>query len=275
MRIENMKSMLPKLLFVCTALPIAVLTYGLTGPSEKTGMLIIQDEKPQIDVLAKFLTEKGKLPVTIVEQKSLPKQLSSYKAVIVFIHGRFYEQTERAIIDYTKTGGRLIALHHSISSRKAENKFYFDFLGIQLNKGPMEDGGYAWKPSSWTLVNLNPKHYITNHNVEWEKQVTYTSSDQPGVEKIYPGINLKDDSEVFINHRFTDGREKTVLCGLIYTDKATGKTYMQDRGAWIKNQGKGIIVYLMPGHCVSDYKNENVAQMVLNAINWQKKLQTQ
>jgi trehalose utilization protein len=105
--------------------------------------------------------------------------------------------------------------------------------------------------------------------------VTYTSSDQPAVEKTCPGIYLKDDSEVFINHRFTDGREKTVLCSLIYTDKATGKTYMQDRGAWIKNQGKGTIIYLMPGHCVSDYQNENIAQMVLNAINWQENLQTQ
>jgi trehalose utilization protein len=50
---------------------------------------------------------------------------------------------------------------------------------------------------------------------------------------------------------------------------------MQDRGAWIKNRGKGTIVYLMPGHCESDYQNENIARMVLNAVNWQKKSQTQ
>lgn len=269
-----MKPTLSKLLFVCIALFIAILTCGVNSPNDQSGVLIIQDERPQIDVLAKFLTEKGKLPVTIVEQKSLAKQLFAHKAVIVFIHGRLYEQTERAIINYTKAGGRLICLHHSISSRKAENKFYFKFLGMQLNKGPMEDGGYAWKASSWTLVNLNTKHYITNQNIKWKEQVTYTSSDQPSIEKTYAGINLKDDSEVFIKHRFTDGREKIVLCGLIYTDESTGKTYMQDRGVWIKNQGKGTIVYLMPGHCVSDYQNENIAQMVLNAINWQENLQT-
>jgi len=270
-----MKSTPSKFLLVCIALFVAVLTYGVTGPAEQSGVLIIQDERPQMDVLAKFLTEEGKLSVTIVDQQSLPKPLSAYKAVIVFIHRQLDEQTERAIIDYTKDGGRLICLHHSISSRKAENKFYFDFLGIQLNKGSMEDGGYAWKASNWMLVNLNTKHYITNHNIEWKKQVTYSSSDKPAVEKSYPGIDLKDDSEVFINHRFTDGREKTVLCGLIYTDKATGKTYMQDRGAWIKNRGKGTIVYLMPGHCASDYQNENIARMVLNAVNWQKNSQTQ
>jgi type 1 glutamine amidotransferase len=138
----------------------------------------------------------------------------------------------------------------------------------------MQDGGYAWKASNWTLVNLNTKHYITNHNIDWNGKVSYTSSDCPAVEKSYPGIELKDDSEVFINHRFTDGREKTVLCGLIYTDKATDKKYMQDRGAWTKRQGKGTVVYLMPGHCESDYQNENIARIVLNAVNWQKKPQT-
>ena len=270
-----MKSTLSKFLLVCIAIFIAALTCGVNGPAQQPGVLIIQDERPQMDVLAKFLTEKSRLLVTIVDQQSVPKQLSGYKAVIVFIHRELHEQTERAIINYTKAGGRLICLHHSISSRKAENKFYFDFLGMQLNKGPMEDGGYAWKASSWTLVNLNTKHYITNHNIEWKEQVTYSSSDQPAVEKSYPCIDLKDDSEVFVNHRFTDGREKTVLCGLSYTDKATGKTYMQDRGAWIKSRGKGTIVYLMPGHCASDYQNENIARMVLNAVNWQKKPQTQ
>lgn len=264
-----MKSILSKFLLVCITLFIVALTCGVSGPANKAGVLIIQDERPQMDVLAKFLTEKGKLTVTITDQKSMPNDLSPYKAVIVFVHKDLYEPTERAIIDYTKAGGRLVCLHHSISSKKAENKFYFDFLGVQLGKGPMENGGYAYKASSWTLVNLNSKHYITNHDIKWNDEVAYTSSDQPSVEKTYPCTRLKDDSEVFINHRLTDGRDKTVLCGLIYTDKTTGKTYMQDRGGWIKTQGKGTIVYLMPGHCVSDYQNERVAQMALNAVTWE------
>lgn len=264
-----MKSMLTKLLLVCIAVFIAALTCGVLGPADKAGVLIIQDERPQMDVLAKFLTEKGKLPVTITDQQSMAKNLSPYRAVIVFIHKDLHEPTERAIIDYTKAGGRLVCLHHSISSKKAENKLYFNFLGMQLSKGSMDEGGYAYKASSWTLVNLNSRHYITNHNIEWNDEVTYTSSDQPGVEKLYPCTRLKDDSEVFINHRFTDGRDKTVLCGLIYTDKATGKTYMQDRAGWIESQSKGTIVYLMPGHCVSDYQNERIAQMILNAVTWE------
>ena len=43
---------------------------------------------------------------------------------------------------------------------------------------------------------------------------------------------------------------------------------MQDRGAWIKKQDKGTIVYFMPGHAVSDYQNKSISQMILNAIRW-------
>jgi Trehalose utilisation len=263
-----MKAVLSKFSLACAVLSYAALTCGGAGPAGGARVLIIQDERPQMDVLAKFFAEKSKLSVTIADQQSMAKDLSPYKAVILFVHKDLYEPTERAVIDYTKAGGRLVCLHHSISSKKAQNKYYFKFLGMQLNKGPMAAGGYAWKGGSWTLVNLNSKHYITNHNIEWKDKVMYTSSDQPSVERLYPCTRLKEESEAFINHRFTDGRDKTVLCGLIYTDKATGKTYMQDRAGWIKRQGKGTIVYLMPGHCVSDYQNERIAQMILNAITW-------
>jgi len=256
------KAALLLVVLICSVLILGV------APAETLRVLIIQDEMPQMQVLAKFLRQEGKLPVTIVDQTSLPDDLSQYQAVIVFIHGKLEEKTEKSVIAYTRNGGKLICLHHSISSRKAQNKFYFDFLGMRLDKGPMEEGGYKWKPSGWSLVNLNSRHFITNSNIEWNKKVTYTPSDQPSPEGKYPAITLGADSEVFINHKFTDGREKTVLCGIIYHDAETGKTYMQDRGAWIKKQGKGTIFYFMPGHAVSDYENRNVTQIILNAITW-------
>jgi len=226
---------------------------------------------PQMKVLEKFLREKGKLSVAVTDQRSFPENLSAYDAVIVFIHGNLEENTENSIIKYTKNGGKLICLHHSISSKKAQNKFYFDFLGIRLDKGPMEKGGYKWNESSWSLVNLNSKHFITNFDVSWDEKISYTPSDYPGTEAVYPGITLKHDSEVFINHKFTDGREKIVLCGIVYHDTQNNKTYMQDRGAWIKRQGKGTILYFMPGHIASDYENKNISQMILNAIRWPAK----
>ncbi len=238
------------------------------SPARTPEVLIIQDELSQMQVLARFLRQEGKLSVTIADQESAPQNLSSYRAVIVFVHRDLRERTEKSIIEYTKAGGRLICLHHSISSKKAQNKFYFDFLGMRLDKGPMETGGYKWKNSSWSLVNLNSQHFITNSDVKWHREVTYTPSDYPSSERAYPAITLGADSEVFVNHKFTDGREKTVLCGIVYRDSETGKTYMQDRGAWIKEQGKGTIVYFMPGHAVSDYENRSIAQMTLNAIVW-------
>ncbi len=239
-----------------------------SSSSETSKVIIIQDELPQMKVLAKFLRETGKLSVTISDQTSFPQDLSIYDSVIVFIHGDLSKKTENSIIKYTKNGGKLICLHHSISSKKAKNKFYFDFLGIQLDKGTMEEGGYKWKQSSWSLVNLNPQHFITKTDIKWNKEINYTPSDHPSSEKTYPCIVLKDDSEVFINHKFTDGRQKIVLCGIVYHDKDSDKTYMQDRGAWIKKQGKGNILYFMPGHTVSDYQNKNISQMILNAIKW-------
>ncbi|MHC4569872.1 MAG: hypothetical protein ACYTE3_29455, partial [Planctomycetota bacterium] len=175
------------------------------SPAETTNVLIIQDELPQMKTLAKFLRQDGKLSVTIMDQPSSPDDLSPYAAVIVFVHGDLHERTEKSIIEYTRNGGRLICLHHSISSKKAQNKFYFDFLGVRLDKGPMETGGYKWKNSSWSLVNLNSQHFITNSNVRWDRKLTYTPSDYPSSEGTYPGITFGDDSEVFVNHKFIDG----------------------------------------------------------------------
>ena len=244
-----------------------VLVLGVS-PAKTPNVLIIQDELPQMEVLAKFLRQEGKLSVTIADQQSLPEDLSAYKAVIVFIHRELLEKTEMAIIEYTKNGGRLVCLHHSIINKKALNKFYFGFLGMRLDKGTMDAGGYKWKACSYSLVNLNSKHFITNSGVDWNEKISYTPSDYPSSERKYPGITLGVDSEVFINHKFTDGREKIVLCGIVYHDAESGRTYMQDRGAWIKKQGRGTIVYFLPGHAVSDYENKNISQIILNAITW-------
>ncbi len=249
---------------------VAIFTASILGLSSQkpNEVIIVQDEIPQMEVLAKFLHKSGKLSVTTSDQGSFPEDLSPYKAVIVFIHGDLQEDTENSIINYTQKGGKLICLHHSISSKKAQNKFYFDFLGMRLDKGLMENGGYKWIESSWSLVNLNSKHFITKTDVNWDETIAYTPSDYPSSEKTYPGITLKQDSEVFINHKFTDGKEKVVLCGIVYHDTKSDRTYMQDRGAWIKKQGKGTIIYFMPGHVASDYKNRNISQMILNAIRW-------
>jgi len=254
---------------------ITVLTsLGYSGPRNK--VIIVQDEMPTVKVLSHFLREEGKLDVAVVDQKTLPQDLSAYGSVIGYIHGKLAESAEMAIIDYTKQGGRYICLHHSISSGKARNKHYFAFLGIQLDKGsqskhPVEPGqGYGWvegKDIALTLVNLNPHHYITNHKIQWNDPILYTSSDQPSVERSYPSITLAH-TEVYMNHKFIDGREKTVLCGLKFLDQRNKQLFMQDRAVWLKPYSKGDIIYIMPGHTPADYENKNISQMILNATQW-------
>ena len=212
--------------------------------------------------------------MVVVDQTSMPENLSIFNSVIGFIHGKLEEKTENAVIEYTRNGGRYICLHHSISSKKAKNKFYFDFLGIRLDdpetsRNPVEPGGgYGWREGvTLVLVNLKPDHYITRYQVTWGKKIVYTPSDFRSGEGTYPSISL-EDSEVYMNHKFTDGREKIVLCGIKFYDDRNGNLFMQDRGAWIKKQGEGEIIYFLPGHSTSDYENRNISQMILNAIEW-------
>ncbi|UCH61775.1 MAG: ThuA domain-containing protein [Fidelibacterota bacterium] len=253
---------------------IPVLFMGCESSSVLKKVLIIQDELPQIEVLAEFLRERGGMEVVVVDQEDLPSDFSPFSAVIGFIHGDLKIPTEKAIIDYTLRGGRHIVLHHTISSGKAENEFYFDFLGIRLDNpaessDPVEPGGgYGWRHVPvLTLVNLNPQHYIINHKVNWGEEIPYTPSDFPSAEGLYPSLTL-ESSEVYLNHKYTDGREKTVLMGLKYFDDRNQVLFMQDRAGWIKRAGKGDIIYLLPGHEPSDYENRNISQMVLNAVNW-------
>lgn len=252
----------------------ALMSLAHAGP--KNRIIIVQDEMPAIEVLSSFLRDKGKLDITIVDQKRFPQDLSPYSSVIGYIHGKLEESTETAIIDYTKRGGRYICLHHSISSGKAKNKYYFDFLGVQLDHGsrskhPVEPGqGYGWVEGEdivLTLVNLNPRHYITNHLVQWGDMISYLSSDQPSVERSYPSISLPA-TEVYMNHKFIDGREKTVLCGFKFLDKRNNRLFMQDRAVWLKPYGQGDIIYIMPGHTPADYEDRNISQIILNAAQW-------
>lgn len=241
-------------------------------------VLIIQDEKEQMEVLSDFLTQTDKnIQVEIVDQKHLPSNTSEYDAVILYIHRKLEEQTEVKVIDYTKNGGRFVCIHHSISSGKAKNKYFFPFLGIQLdgteksNDAEEIGAGYAWvEPVTLTIVNLNTQHYVCNHKINWKEKITYKSSDSPSVESEYPYMSFHE-SEVYLNHKFIDGREKTVLMGFKYFDKRNNLLFMQDRAAWYKKAGKGDIFYFMPGHSNLEFQNSNYAQMILNAINFEKK----
>lgn len=237
-------------------------------------VLVIMDEKPAMENLAKYMKNKAGVESTIVDQKSLPADFSPFDAVIMYVHAFLAEPTELKIIDYTNKGGRYVCIHHSISSAKAKNKYYFDFLGVRLdgldqNKEPTTPGEhYAWvHPVELSAVNLRPSHYIVSHDVVWPEKVKYTSSDEPSVEAEYAAMTLKD-TEAYMNHKFTDGREKTVLAGIKFLDARNNQLFMQDRAIWTKPAGKGTIVYISQGHTAAEFNNATFAQLVLNAVLW-------
>jgi hypothetical protein len=242
---------------------------------ESAKVLIIQDELKQMEVLSEFLTSnQGNLEIDIVKQKNLPEDLSAYHSILLYLHFKLQEDTESKVIEYTRNGGRLIVLHHSISSGKAKNKDFFPFLGIQLdgtdNSRDAEPpgGGYAWiEGVTFTLINLDSGHCVINHNVEWGEEVNYTPSDLTSLASAYPTISLHD-SEVYLNHKFTDGKDKTILMGMKFYDIRNDQLFMQDRASWHKIAGQGDIFYFMPGHSSREFENKNFSQMILNAINY-------
>jgi len=204
-----------------------------------------------MEILAERLKRDEGISSKIVTQDEMPADLGKYSAVVVYVHKKLADAPAKAMVDYTSAGGKLVALHHSISSGKRENKHWFPFLGVELPKGDVEQGGYQWTEGvTLQIVNLAPKHFITTHKVSYDKQG--------------PSFTL-EHSEVYLNHVLSGG-SRTTLLGLKYTDAKTGKTWAQDTAGWLKPSGKGWIVYLMPGHRVEEFRHPAYSRIVMNAV---------
>jgi len=224
------------------------------------GVLIVADEFPAMQSLAAKLDHEEHVKSSVVAQTNLPASLATFDAVMVYIHQGLSEKAEDALIDYAKNGGKLIVLHHSISSGKRKNAHWFPFLGVALPEGDVTNGGYKWiEGVSWRLVNLNPNHFIMTNKVKYPERFACGTNASPEL----PGFTL-ENSEVYLNHVHTEPR--TLLMGLCYTDSKSGATYSQERAGWIKPAGKGWVIYLMPGHRWSDFENVAYGRIVLNAV---------
>jgi len=140
-------------------------------------LLIVADEIPAMELLAGHIRGATGLVSKIVTPSAMPDHLSMYRTVVDYIHKDMTEATEEQFIDYAKNGGKLILLHHSISSGKQKNKDWFPFLDIKLPPGDLDAGGYKYyAPVSFDLVNLAPTHYITAHDVQYDGRVPYVSN---------------------------------------------------------------------------------------------------
>ena len=236
----------------------------LFAMSAVAGVLIVADEFPAMEVVAASLKREEHIESTLLSQKELPANLDPYEAVVVYIHGPLSEKAENVFIDYTRDGGKLVLLHHSISSGKRKNTHWFKFLGVALPEGNFAQGGYKWiEGVNFELVNLHPDHFIMTNQVRYPDQISYRNVDGASDERRLPGFKL-EGSEVYLNHVHTEPR--TLLMGLKYTDSATHTNYMQNTAGWLMRAGKGCIIYFMPGHTKQDFENPTYGRIVVNAV---------
>jgi len=225
-------------------------------------VLIVADEFPAMQVLAEKLKSEENISSKVIAQKDLPENLSGFEAVAVYIHKDLSENAENAFIAYALGGGKLVLLHHAISSGKRKNAHWFSFLGVILPEGDVNHGGYKWiEGVSLDLVNLNPNHFIMTNKVTYPERVAFASTNPP-IRGSVAGFKL-NDSEVYLNHILDPTR--TILMGLKFINDS-GTPFMQSHAGWIKNSGKGTVIYLMPGHTKRDFENPTYSRIVLNAF---------
>ncbi len=209
---------------VLALLPFIVFT------ASAADVLMVADEFPAMQGLGRQLI----LTSEVVDQQHMPAALSGYKAVVVYIHKDIKAQAEHAFIEYAENGGRLVLLHHSISSGKRKNKDWLPWLGVELPDKPFEQGGYKWiDPADFEFFNKR------GEKVEFK------------------------DSEVYLNHVLRG--ERTTLWWLRY------KGLEQPTAGWRKRAGSGEVFYFMAGHKATDFDIPLFARAVSDAIEGRMK----
>src|SRR4051812_1446050 len=154
------------------AVALVVLFLFIVCPAALADALIVADEFPAMEVLAAKLKSEEHINSKLISQKELPQNLATFEAVVVYIHKDLSETAENAFIAYALGGGKLVLLHHSISSGKRKNAHWFSFLGVSLPEGDVAHGGYKWiEAVSLDLVNLNPNHFIMTNKVTYPEHV--------------------------------------------------------------------------------------------------------
>ncbi|WP_428658177.1 ThuA domain-containing protein [Runella sp.] len=236
--------------------------FVVTAEAIAQDVLIVADEIPAMQVLTQALKAQEGISTRVVFQNDLPNSLTGYRAVIVYIHKDIDSGSEKAFIQYAKNGGKLLVLHHSISSAKRKNAEWFPFLGIDLSKKDVSEGGYKYVGDiTMEVVNLAPDHFITSNKITYDASIAYTREGQ-SEEKNLPGFVLPN-TEAFLNHDLQKSR--TILLGFKMKD-ATGKVWMQDRSAWCMPVEKGWVFYSQPGHSSTDFANPIYTRIIANAV---------
>lgn len=251
-----MLAWLPAALAACAGLAVGL------APARPLRALLVADELPAMERLAARLGALEGVKCSLTRPEAMGADLGGYDAVAVYIHGGLPPAAEAAFIRYAEAGGRLVLLHHSISSGKRANRDWFRFLGVTLpEEGPSR---YRWiEGVTLEVVNLAPRHPIPSRGVRYPERIPFARAARP--ERRLPGFRLHD-SEVYLNHALAGPR--TPLLGLRWTDPRSGEILMQETAGWVRVAGRGHVVYLMPGHNAREFDDPTYTRIVANAVVW-------
>jgi hypothetical protein len=90
------------------------------------------------------------------------------QAIITYNKNLYTPTTVKALINYTNNGGRLIALHHNISSMMLRRPEWLNFCQIEIIRGPGVE--YPWsviEGGDLYLYNLAPRHPVTTDGISY------------------------------------------------------------------------------------------------------------
>ena len=249
------------------------------GWSKSSSVLLMSDGSDDLENFREKLEEGGWHVSRLTQEGFLASEeyldFSIYGSLIVYIHQPLHPVVEEALISYAEMGGKLLLLHHTLASAKIENPEWLKFLGVTILPGDKKFPWIVTANTSHVLVNLAPGHYITSHQVHYDREVDFSFAGRPDLEGTFPAFQL-EDTEIFHNQLLSDDKERVFLFGYRMIDGKQGKIpgqpvipRMEPTSGWYKPAGKGWVFYLQPGHTELDFENRSFFQVILNCLNWE------
>ncbi len=229
---------------------------------------VMSDEwEPLEPLLERLRAQPDIAAVQTFDQDSLPAELPRYRGIFMYVHRTLRPEVVRALVDYTRAGGRMIIPHHGIASSKVRSPEWLDFVGVRI--APRDDPDRPWRviaDVTHTFVNVRPGHYITSHRVAYDAQQPFQVSPD-SAPRVLPALRFPD-TEVFVNQQHAPGRNKTILFGSLCVDPHSGEEISLPGTGWLEPSGAGWIFYFQPGHRPEDFQHPAYQQILLNCLTW-------
>ena len=240
---------------------------------KKPVVLVVVNQQGEFPTLAKLLKKHG-YNVTLQTQKQIGKSITGYETVLVGVESSLQPKVVSTLIDYAKRGGRLVILHGGLNESKIKNKRWLDFLGVKFYPT-----GYKKYPRKTPklidahVVNLMPEHYITTHNVKYDKTVPCAPKNRPDLKGAFPAFKLTDTA-VYHDVLLNDDNERVILLGSRFNvadsdDLNAVKAFIiEEMAGWYKPAERGWVFYFQPGGVDADFRNPSFSQILLNCLAW-------